>query len=220
VSEGAARRSARPAVRITHLFFDVGGVLGTGGWASAERARAVERFALDAADFEKRHHEVVGMWEEGRMSLDEYLDHTIFGVPRPFSRKEFAAFMFAQSAPDPEAIRFVESLAATGCYRLMTINNESEALNVHRLRLFELHRMFHAFFSSCWLGVRKPSRRMFELALAMAQAAPACAVFVDDRVYNLEPARKLGMQTVHFTGVPALRSTLKDMGVRAQCNSA
>jgi putative hydrolase of the HAD superfamily len=202
-------------VRITHLFFDVGGVLGTGGWASAERARAVEWFSLDAEDFNKRHHEVVGMWEEGRMSLDEYLEHTVFGVPRPFSREEFTAFMFAQSAPDPEAIRFAESLAGTDRYRLMTINNESEALNVYRLRLFGLQRMFHAFFSSCWLGVRKPSRRIFELALAMAQATPECSVFIDDRAYNLEPARVLGMHTVHFTGIPALRRALEEMGVRA-----
>lgn len=215
MSGAAPLDSARPAVRITHLFFDVGGVLGTGGWAGAERARAVERFGLNAEDFDRRHREVVGMWEEGRMSLDEYLDHTVFCVARPFRREEFMAFMFAQSAPEPEAIRFAESLARTGRYRLMTINNESEALNVHRLRLFGLHRMFHAFFSSCWLGVRKPSRRIFELALAMAQATPECSAFIDDRDYNLEPARKLGMHTVHFTGIPALRRALEGMGVTA-----
>jgi putative hydrolase of the HAD superfamily len=214
VSSGAEREDTRPAVRISHLFFDVGGVLGTAGWGSAERARAVEWFGLDAEDFDKRHHEVVGMWEEGRMALDEYLDHIVFGVPRPFTREEFTAFMRAQSAPDPEAISLVELLAGTGRYRLMTINNESEALNVYRLRLFGLNRVFDAFFSSCWLGVRKPSRRIFELALAMAQASPECSAFIDDRGYNLEPARVLGMHTVHFTGVPALRSALAEMGVR------
>jgi hypothetical protein len=33
---------------ITHVFFDIGGVLGTNGWDRHERAKAVSRFALDA----------------------------------------------------------------------------------------------------------------------------------------------------------------------------
>jgi hypothetical protein len=42
---------------ISHVFFDVGGVLGTGEWDAGQRARAVERFGLDPADFELRHAE-------------------------------------------------------------------------------------------------------------------------------------------------------------------
>ena len=53
---------------LTHVFFDVGGVLGSNGWDREQRARAVARFALDP-DFEHRHHEVVGSLETGAMSL-------------------------------------------------------------------------------------------------------------------------------------------------------
>jgi FMN phosphatase YigB (HAD superfamily) len=53
----------------------------------------------------------------------------------------------------------------------------------------------------------------------MTQAPPACSVFIDDRAYNLEPARTLGMQVIHFTGVPALRDALQAIGVEGQCNS-
>jgi putative hydrolase of the HAD superfamily len=198
---------------ITHLFFDVGGVLGTGGWSTDERALAVTQFGLDAVDFDRRHREVVGMWEQGLMSLEEYLDHTVFAVPRPFSREVFVEFMLARSEPVPEMLQLAEALANTGRYRLMTINNESEALNVYRLRRFGLARMFDAFYSSCWLGVAKPARRIFELALALSQADASASVFIDDREQNLAPAAALGMHTIRFTTRPALEQALGALGV-------
>ncbi len=51
---------------ISHVFFDVAAVLGTGGWDAGQRARGVERFGLDPADFELRHAEADEMWEDGR----------------------------------------------------------------------------------------------------------------------------------------------------------
>jgi len=198
---------------ITHLFFDVGGVLGSSGWGAAPRALAVERFHLDGADFDRRHREVVGQWEEGRLTLDEYLDCTVFDVPRPFAREEFKTFMLAQSAPHADTIAVARALAATGRYRLMTINNESAELNAHRLRHFGLAPAFTAFFSSCWLGVAKPSRRIYELALAMAQAEPGASVLIDDREQNLPPARALGMHAIGFTSAHALRRDLAALGV-------
>ncbi len=198
---------------ITHLFFDVGGVLGSSGWGAEARARAVERFDLDGADFDRRHREVVGRWEEGRLTLDEYLDCTVFDVARPFTKEAFAAFMRDQSRPHPDSIALARALAATGRYRLMTLNNESAELNAHRLRLFGLGPIFAAFFSSCWLGVAKPSRRIFELALALSQAEPSGAVFVDDREQNLAPARALGIHALRFTTVDALRRDLAGLGV-------
>ena len=97
----------------------------------------------------------------------------------------------------------------------MTLNNESEELNAYRLRLFGLAPIFTAFFSSRWLGVTKPARRFYELALAMAQADPAPSVFIDDREQNLAPARALGMQALRFTAPDALRRDLAGLGVTA-----
>jgi putative hydrolase of the HAD superfamily len=199
---------------ITHLFFDVGGVLGTSGWGSVARAAAVAKFGLDATDFDRRHREVVGQWEAGGLTLDEYLDCTVFDTPRPFTRESFAGFMREQSRPYQDSIALARALAATGRYRLMTINNESAELNAHRLRAFALAPTFTAFFSSCWLGVAKPSRRIFELALGMSQAEPSNAVFVDDRAQNLAPARALGLHALKFTTVDVLRGDLAALGVR------
>ncbi len=95
----------------------------------------------------------------------------------------------------------------------MTINNESAELNQHRLEQFDLRDIFIAFFSSCWVGVLKPARRIYEVALAMSQAEPTASVFIDDRERNLEPARHLGMRTIRFTDTPSLRQDLAGLGV-------
>ena len=198
---------------ITHVFFDIGGVLGSNGWDREQRAAAVRHFGLDAADLEDRHHESSATLEQGRMTLDEYLRCTVFYRPRPFGVDEFKAYMLAQSVPFPETIDLARVLARAGRYRLMTINNESAELNQHRLEQFGLRDIFITFFSSCWVGIMKPARRIYEVALAMSQAEPAASVFIDDREQNLEPARHLGMQTIRFTDAPSLRQDLAGLGV-------
>jgi len=200
-------------VTIRHIFFDVGGVLGTSGWDAEQRSAAVDRFDLDAADFGQRHQEAVGMFEEGRMSLADYLDVTVFHVTRPFGHDEFKAFMHSRSEPFPATIAVARELAGANRYRLMTINNESAELNVHRVRRFRLDEIFTSFFSSCWLGVTKPSRRIYELALAMTRADPERSVFIDDREQNLPPARALGMHTVRYVSPAQLLMDLASMGI-------
>jgi putative hydrolase of the HAD superfamily len=200
-------------VTIAHVFFDVGGVLGTNGWDREQRAAAGRHFGLDAAELEELHGESIAMLEQGRMGLDEYLRNTVFSRSRPFDLEEFKGFMLAQSLPFPDTIEVARGLARTGRYRLMTINNESEELNRHRLDRFGLRDIFSAFFSSCWLGVLKPGRRIYQLALAMSQAAPELSVFIDDRERNLEPARDLGMRVIRYTDAPQLRADLAALGV-------
>jgi putative hydrolase of the HAD superfamily len=195
------------------VLFDIGGVLGSNGWDREQRQAAVEHFGLDADDFQYRHEETIGAFESGTITLDEYLDLTIFCDSRTFSVDEFKAFMFAQSEPWPESIAVARALARSGAVRLATLNNESEALNVHRIRAFGLCDIFPTFFSSCWLGVRKPTQEMYTRVIGMTQTEPARTLFVDDRVQNLRPAAALGMQTVHFQSADQLRRDLAARGL-------
>ncbi len=119
-------------IAIDLVLFDIGGVLGSNGWDHEQRAAAVKEFGLTADDFEYRHQETVGVLESGEISLDEYLDVTVFCAPRDFSREAFKAFMFAQSVPWADSIEVAREVADAGV-RIATLTNESEALNVHRI---------------------------------------------------------------------------------------
>jgi putative hydrolase of the HAD superfamily len=194
---------------IRHIFFDIGGVLGSNGWDKEQRQRAIEQFGLDHDEFQWRHEEVVGEWEEGRITLDEYLDITVFYTKRSFSRKDVADFMCSQSVPNEATIGIARALQTDSRFTLMTLNNEAEELNIHRIEAFGISQIFEAFLSSCWLGVRKPIRRFYHCALGIAHAEPATSLFIDDRQQNLTPAKALGMTVIHFTSAAQLRSDLE-----------
>lgn len=196
-----------PLLQLSHVFFDIGGVLGTNGWDREQRALARAQFGLED-EVEQRHQEVSSEFEVGYLNLEGYLECTVFYRPRPFTRSDFADFMRAQSIPDAEAIALARQLAAGTDLALMTLNNESEALNLHRIETFGLRDIFTAFLSSCWLGERKPTLRFFHRALALTQVVPARSLFIDDREQNLEPARRLGMDTILFRDAAQLKQEL------------
>ncbi len=198
---------------IQALFFDVGGVLLTNGWDRLDRRQAVDHFGLDWDEFEDRHELVVPAFERGQLSLEEYLDRTIFYRTRSFSRQDFENFMYNRSQPLTESLAFLDRLARTRDYLLATLNNESRELNAHRIERFRLREYFSVFFSSCYLGVKKPDRSIYTMVLQLTQRDPQECIFIDDRELNLECARSLGVHTVLFQDASQLERDLADLGV-------
>ena len=200
------------AAGIRQIFFDIGGVLGSNGWDREQRETAAQHFGVDPEDLQYRHEETVGAFEAGQIALDEYLDVTVFWTPRPFTREQFKAYMFSLSTPWEESIAVARRLRSVTSARMATLNNEARELNQYRIQHFGLSELFEVFFSSCWLGTRKPTREIYERALGMSQADPRRALFIDDREQNLAPARLLGIHTILFTGAERLSQDLRAMG--------
>ena len=121
--------------------------------------------------------------------------------------------MFAQSQPHLEMIALARSVAKAGTYRLMTLNNEPAELNQYRIETFALRDIFNAFFSSCYLGVRKPTPLIYRRALSIAQADPSRTVFIDDREQNLTPAQALGVHTILATTADDVQQRLAALHV-------
>jgi putative hydrolase of the HAD superfamily len=174
----------------------------------------VRHFSLDAADFNERHRRAEGELEIGEITLEAYLDRTVFFRERPFPRDEFKNFIFAQSRENKETRVLLDELTATRRYFLATLNNESEELNAYRIRKFDLTRNFTVFFSSCYLRARKPDPLIYQIALKITQRAPEECIFIDDRPGNLEPAKALGMRAILFRSAEELRASLAESGVK------
>lgn len=200
--------------KINAISWDVGGVLLTNAWDHTQRMAALEHFRLDEEEFHSRHEMVVSSFERGKISLDEYLDRTIFYRNRPFSRDEFREYMFSLSQPMPEVLAFARALALSGRYFMATINNESRELNLHRIEKFGLREIFRLFVSSCFVGLRKPESGIYRLAIETTQMNPEECCFIDDRALNLECAAKLGMRTIQMQNLEQLREELARLGVK------
>jgi len=198
---------------VTTLFWDVGGVILSNAWDRAAREQAANKFKLDWEDFQDRHERASPEFETGQITLDEYLKRAIFYCARAFTPKQFKEFMFAQSRVLPESRAIVDRLARSEKYFLATINNEGMELNLYRIKRFGLRKDFDAFFSSCFLGARKPDEAIYRIALQVMQRDPEECVFIDDRPLNLECARRLGMRAIHFQNAAQLRAELGRNGV-------
>ena len=195
------------------IFWDVGGVLLSNAWDHTQRTEALAHFQLDEAEFHARHEMVVSSFERGKITLDEYLDRTVFYRPRPFTREAFRDFMFSLSHPFPDVLQFAQSLTDSGKYFMGTINNESRELNDHRIEKFGLRKIVRLFVSSCFVGLRKPERDIYRLALEITQIPPEACCFIDDRALNLECAAQLGMHTIQMQKLEQLRGDLGKLGV-------
>jgi putative hydrolase of the HAD superfamily len=197
------------------IFWDVGGVLLTNAWDHTERAAALERFHLDEKEFHSRHELVVSLFERGEITLDEYLDRTVFYCDRPFTRDEFKSYMFSLSQPIPEVLALARGLAGSGKYFMGTINNESRELNQYRIEKYGFREIFRLFVSSCFVGLRKPESGIYRLAIEITQFDPEECCFIDDRAANLECPAELGMRTIQMQTPEQLRKELAKLGVKA-----
>jgi len=191
----------------------VGGVLLSNAWDRAQRQHALARFGLDEVEFDDRHDMLASSFERGKISLQEYLERTIFYRPRPFTSQDFMNFMFSLSQPNLETLQIARSLASTGKYLMATINNESTELNLYRIQTFGLREIFDLFVSSCFVGLRKPEEGIYRLALDLTQRAPQECCFVDDRALNLDCAARLGMHVIRMENPQQLRTELQKLGV-------
>jgi putative hydrolase of the HAD superfamily len=198
------------------LFFDVGGVLLTNGWDTPARKKAAETFGLEYQEFQTRHEMLKTAFETGRIDLDTYVKRAVFYQPRPFTSDDFKKFMFSASALLGETLDFVRALAATGKYKLYTLNNESRELQEYRAKTFGLGPIFRGILASCYLGQAKPDEDIYVNALGIASCSVERALFIDDRPMNVEVAQALGFHAYQFVGLDPLKTFLKsEWGVEA-----
>ena len=93
-------------------------------------------------------------------------------------------------------------------------------MNAYRIRTFQLWRNFTVFFSSCYLGTRKPAELIYRKVLEITQRAPEECIFIDDRPENLEAPRRLGMQAIQFVDTAQLRAELGARNVEMEAGAS
>jgi putative hydrolase of the HAD superfamily len=197
--------------KIKVLFSDLGGVLLSNGWDRHCRARAAEHFKLDAKEFDNRHQLLFEEYETGRITLDAYLQYTVFYIPRVFSREEFVQFMYAQSQPFTDMLSLIKKLKQEHGLQVVVISNEGKDLTDHRIDSFALKDFVDFFLVSCFLGIRKPNKRVWEMALDFAQVKPEEAIYIDDRKLLAEIAHDMGFHAVHHTDLASTEKALTSL---------
>ncbi|HEY9127812.1 MAG TPA: HAD family phosphatase [Acidobacteriaceae bacterium] len=197
------------------ILFDIGGVFLTNGWDHNERAIVLAQFSLDREAFEARHPEPNDELERDLITIDQYLDKTVFYEPRAFTHADFFAAMKAVSTPlaPSNAISVLKDLAASDRYLLGILSNESRALHAYRMRHFGLGPLLDLQLSSAYLGMRKPEPAIYHRAIDIVGRPASRILFIDDRSGNTDAARSAGMAAIQFHSEEQLRAELRELQV-------
>ena len=203
----------KSALPITTLFLDIGGVLLTNGWDHHARKRAATHFKLELAEMEDRHHLTFDTYEEGKLTLKEYLGRVVFYEERPFTRAQFRHFMFAQSKPYPRMIELFRKLKGRYGLKIVVVSNEARELNCHRIRRFKLDGFVDSFISSCFVHLRKPDADIFRLALDIAQTPAREVVYIENTPMFVQIAEGLGIRSILHTDYISTCAKLASFGL-------
>ena len=196
--------------RIKVVFLDIGGVLLTNGWDHESREKAAKFFGYDYTEMNILHNFIYNVFEIGSISLDEYLDTTVFYCPRNFTKSQYKEFMFAQSLELPGMLPWLKIWKRQTDLPVFALSNENKELNDHRIQTFNLHQVFDGFFSSCYVGYRKPDPRIFKTALEITQVKPEECVYFDDRPMLVHAAKKFGMNSILHQNFETTKNILEN----------
>ncbi|MGV8877774.1 MAG: HAD family hydrolase [Sphingobacteriaceae bacterium] len=197
--------------KVKVIFMDIGGVLLNNGWGHESRQKAADFFCFSYEEMNARHNFIYNVFEIGAISLDLYLDTLLFYCPRNFSKTDFTDFMYAQSVELPNMLAWAKSWKKHTQIPVFALSNESREINAHRIATFGLHDLFDGFFSSCYLGVRKPNPQIFQTAMEIVQAAPQECIYFDDRSMFVDVAKKLGMNAIQHQSFEATKKLIENL---------
>ncbi len=179
------------------LLVDYGGVLTTNLFDSFRSFCEAEGLSPDAIgrrfrDDRGARELLIGL-ETGQLGEEEFEPRfaEILGV----APEDLIDRLFAGSAPDTPMLEAVARARAAGI-KTGLVSNSWGTRRYDRAKLAEL---FDGIVISGEVGIRKPAPEIYALGAEAIGIEPARCVFVDDLPFNLEPAQKLGMATVHHT---------------------
>ena len=176
--------------------------------------KAATNFKLEWVEMEDRHHLTFDTYEEGKLTLEEYLGRVAFYQKRPFTRAQFRCFMFAQSKPNPQMIELVCRLKARHGLKIAVVSNEGRELNAYRIRKFKLDRFVDFFISSCFVHLRKPDVDIFRVAIDIAQVPAEQIVYIENTPLFVQVAEGLGIRGILHTDYKSTCAKLATFGLR------
>lgn len=170
--------------KIFWIFFDVGSTLVDE--TEAYNHRALEMLAGTGITFQEFDNMRIVLARQGLDGNSAAIKH--FGLTKTpwHSEDEF---------PYPDAQCALSALQQKG-YRLGIIANQKLG-TAERLEKWGLRKYFDIIVASAEIGYAKPDRRIFEIAVDLADSIPQECVMIGDRLDNdIIPAKSIGMTTV------------------------
>ncbi len=194
------------------LIFDVGGVIIDFG--EDEYIRYIsKKFGLDVRTFAKAFDPLIEGMEYGKVKT-AYAESKLskqFHIPA--LDLEWISAYKKLAKLDMKVTKLLARLSKR--YRIVLLSNISASRYLESKKLFLDRVEYDRAFTSCYLRMRKPERRIYLYVLKAMHTRPEDAIFIDNMQENVDGARKAGINSIRFTSCAQITKALKRYGIRA-----
>jgi putative hydrolase of the HAD superfamily len=157
------------------------------------------------------HFDLIRSFDSGSLSPEEFYNRVVKILNADIELEDFFVIyndIFSLNLPVLNTLKRLKPK-----YRLLLFSNT----DVMRFRFIKKRfpeiLIFDDYVLSYEVGFIKPHPEIYKHTLRKARAKPEECLFIDDREENIEVARMLGIQTIHFTPQTELEDELKAKGV-------
>lgn len=209
---GKAANLISTQIPIRAIVFDLGGVV-------------VQADPTEAANF------IVSTFllskEEAKEIVIEYKSHWINGGNEKqfwenFSAKkgidlpenwlqQWESVLLCSIKEIPGIIELIQELKNRGfVVALLSNARKDQAAHIQKMGYYNF---FQPALISCEIGYDKPDPRAFQILLKELQLSPEFCVFIDDKIENVEAAKKMGIDGIQFANCQQLKEELANRNI-------
>ena len=199
---------------IKTIFFDIGGVLidihpertyqYLSDSADVEVSMVKESFPWDAHD----------QYERGIMNNEDWFITYKESLPQPccLKRSDFWNAWKLLLGEEKNTVNILEALNKQYSIWLLSNTNPKHIQDeIEKRYLFP--SLVNGAVYSVDVGVRKPEKEIYEIAMQRANANPQECLFIDDLLENIQAAKQIGIEGIHFISSEQLKQELVHLGI-------
>lgn len=189
------------------VVFDWGNVIGFND-RSVVVTFMCDSFQLSESEFESANLEKRKAIKEGKSEVDFWLEFAQkkgIQLPEDWAEK-YNATLKASVGADANMYVLIDQLKKKGTRVGMLSNIDDRYTNL--IRGFGFYKPFEPCLLSCEMGLEKPDPKAYDLLLKTLNLAPKDVVFIDDKLENIEAAKKMGIDAILFESEQQVREQL------------
>ena len=193
------------------VIFDIGGVLIDFSekyyyeYLSSKTGISIERLAQDIDP-------IINRMELGKMSLDIFENTLLkkFGIRR--NKIAWNLIFHKKAKLKKDVYELAKRISRR--YTVVLLSNISISRYLAARKILRDDGVFRRRFASCYLGVRKPDRKIYNYVIRKMNVKPSEAVFIDNMEENTEGAEAVGINGIRFRNCAQTTKKLERLGVK------
>jgi len=191
---------------VTTLIFDWGGVFTIGKHTTSVVKIIEEKYKLkNTFDFIDK---LMILIDSGKISLEQFCNSINKKYKTSISEKEMKKILAQAIKPNNKMIKLAKQLKDR--YKLILVsNNNIPTIKILKTKHKEMLDLFEKLYFSVELGMRKPSKELFEYILKDLDLNPKECLFVDDKEESIKSAKEAGIKSILFVNVEGFEKELK-----------